>query len=65
MLQVPKISAAFRKTHSGNVAISLNGDIIAVGKNSVEALKKAKQIMPDIEEKEFLVSRIHNQYIAA
>jgi len=65
MPQAPKISAALQKNHSGEVAISLNGKVIAVGKTSTEALKKAKKKVPDIEEKEFLVSRIHHKYIAA
>ncbi len=61
----PKISAAIQKEHQGKVAISLNGEIIAIGKDGIDALKKAQKVMPNIEEKEFLVSRIHPQYIAA
>lgn len=54
-----------QKTHPGETAISLNGEIIAIGKDSVEALKKAKKTVPDIEKKEFLVSHIYPKYIAA
>ena len=65
MTIIPKISAVMAKEHSGKVTISLNGKIIAIGKNSVEALKKAKKKDPDIENKEFLISRIQPKYIAA
>jgi len=61
---VPKISAVVKKKHAGEVAISMNGKVVAVGKNSVEALKKAKQVDPNIEDKEFLISRILSKYIA-
>jgi uncharacterized protein YktB (UPF0637 family) len=65
MPQAPKISAALQKDHPGEVAISLDGKVIGVGKTSTEALKEAKKKIPDIEKKEFLVSRIYNKYIAA
>jgi hypothetical protein len=61
----PKISSAIKKDHQGEVAISLAGKIIGIGKNGIEALKKAKKVMPSIENEEFLVSRIQPQYIAA
>lgn len=64
-MNIPKISTAKQKQHKGEVAISWNGKVIAFGKNSVEALKKAKKVMPNIEEKEFSVSRIHHKYLAA
>lgn len=64
MVKAPKISAVFQKEHTGETAISLDGKIIAVGKNSVEAFKKAKKIIPQIEEKEFLVTRIQHKYLA-
>jgi hypothetical protein len=35
------ISAVLKKEHPGEVAISLNGKIIAIGKNALLALKKA------------------------
>jgi hypothetical protein len=62
---IPKISAVMRKKHQGDVAISFNGKIIAIGNDAIEALKKAKKTMHDIENKEFLVSRIQYKYIAA
>lgn len=65
MVKSPKISAAFIKEHGGEDAISINGRIIATGKNGLIALKKAKKIDPDIEKKEFLLSRIYRKYIAA
>jgi len=58
------ISAVLKKEHPGEVAISLNGKIIAIGKNALLALKKAKKTMPDIEKKEFMVSRIQYKYLA-
>ena len=64
MIKIPKISAALQKKHTGKVAISLDGKIIAVGKTTMTAFKKAKKNMPDIENKEFLVSRIHHKYLA-
>ena len=64
MIKSPKISAAFQKKHSGEVAISLGGKVVAVGTNSVAALKKAKKVVPDIENEEFLVIHIHSKYLA-
>ena len=61
----PKISALIKKQHRGEVAISLEGKIVAIGKNSIQALRKAKKAMPDIEGKEFLVSRIQPKYLVA
>ncbi|MEK9167053.1 MAG: hypothetical protein AAB836_02000 [Patescibacteria group bacterium] len=60
----PKISAVFKKKYSGQVVISWNGKILGVGEDSMKALKKAKKIMPSIESKEFLVSRIHHGVLA-
>jgi hypothetical protein len=65
MPQVPKISSALQKNHTGEVAISLDGKVIGLGKTSTEALKEAKKKIPDIENKEFVVSRIQPKYIAA
>lgn len=65
MVKSPKISVAIQKKHPGKTAISVNGKIIAIGKNSIEAIKEAKKSMPNIEEKEFLVSHIYRKYIAA
>lgn len=66
MPKTPKISAVIKKKYKGQVAISLNGKILGIGKDSVLAFKEAKKRMKDIEKKEFLVSRIHgNEAIAA
>jgi hypothetical protein len=65
MVKSPKISAAIQKEHTGQTAISLNGKIIGIGKDSIDALKKAKLKMPDIENTEFLISHIYPKYIAA
>ena len=65
MPQPPKISAIFQKKHEGEVAISLEGKVIAVGKNAVVAFKKAQKKVPNLEEEEFLISRIHHKYLAA
>ncbi len=59
----PKISAAMKKKHSGETVISFNGKILGVGKHSLIALRKARKIMPDIDKKEFLISRIPSKYI--
>lgn len=65
MIRSPKISAALRRNYEGQVAISLNGKVIATGKTSLIALKKAKKVDSQIEKKEFLISRIYPKYIAA
>jgi len=64
MPKSPKISAVLKKDHPGEVAISLNGKIIAVGENSLIAFRKAKKAMPSIEKMEFLVTRIQHKYLA-
>jgi len=64
MPKTPHISAVLKKEHPGEVVISLNGKIIAIGKDALLALKKAKKMVPDIENKEFLVSRIKYKYLA-
>lgn len=64
MPKSPKISAVLKKKHSGEVAISLRGKIIAVAENSFEAFKKAQKVIPSIGEKEFVVTRIHHKYLA-
>lgn len=64
MVIVPKISAVIRKKHPGEVVISLDGKILGIGKDSLKALKEAKKIMPDIEKKEFAISRIHTGILA-
>ena len=61
----PKISAVMQKAHQGQTAISLNGKVIAFGKNAIEALMKAKKSDKDIEEKDFAISRVHGKYIEA
>lgn len=64
MPKTPHISSELKKEHHGEIAISLNGKIIAIGKNALLALQKAKKIMSDIEEREFVVSRIQYKYLA-
>lgn len=61
---IPKISAVLRKKHPRGVVISLDGKILGVGKDTIEALKRAKKIMPNIEDKEFAISRIHTGILA-
>lgn len=65
MIKPPKISAVSQKKHQGEVAISLNGKVIAFGKNAIKALEKAKIKIPDIEKEEFAISKIHYKYLAA
>lgn len=65
MVKPLKISAALQREHASETAISLNGKVVATGKNSVIALKKAKRVLPNIEEEEFLVSYIYPKYVAA
>ncbi len=64
MIKTPKISAVLQKQYTGKVAISISGKVVAVGENSVAALKKAKKIVPQIENEEFLVTRIQHKYLA-
>ncbi len=65
MPKPPKISSALAEKHKGETAISLlSGKVVAFGKNAVEALNKAKEVMPDIEEEEFMISRIHGKILA-
>ncbi len=65
MIRFPKISSVLQKKHQGQVAISWNGKVLGYGKDSVQALEKAKKEMSDIEEKEFLVFRVHHDEILA
>lgn len=66
MPESPKISAALAKKHACETAISLlNGRVVAFGKNAVEALRKAKKIMPNIENEEFVISRVHGKILIA
>ena len=64
MPKTPQISAVLKKEHPGEVAISFNGNVVGVGKTAILALQKAKKNIPDIEKKEFLVSRIQYKYLA-
>ena len=65
MPTAPKISAVMQKEYQGQTAISLDGKVIAFGKNAIDALKKAKEIVSDIENKDFAISRIHGKYLEA
>lgn len=61
----PKISSALAEKYKGYIAISLEGKILGIGEDSLIALENAKKKIPDIEEKEFLVSRIHYDEVLA
>ena len=65
MPQSLKISPVLQQNHAGKVVISLHGKVVAIGKNSLVAFKKAKKILPNIENEEFVVSRIHHKYLVA
>lgn len=52
------------KKHMGKSIISLNGKVLGIGSDCLIALKQAKKVMPDIEKKDFLVSRIIPKYLA-
>lgn len=60
----PEMSPAFEKKHKGQNVISLNGKVLATGKNSLIAYKKAKKIVPNLDKKDFLISRIYPDYVA-
>ncbi|MDH5597288.1 MAG: hypothetical protein OEY44_04230 [Candidatus Peregrinibacteria bacterium] len=65
MPKPPRISSALAKAHKGETAISLlDGTVVAFGKNAVEALSRAKKSIRDIEEREFVVSRVHEGILA-
>ena len=64
--KMPTISAALARKNLGKTVISYGGKVLGIGANCIVALKQAKKVMPDIEAKEFLVTRIRNhKYIAA
>lgn len=65
MVKPARISSAFRKKNQGKVAISLDGSVIAVGKNSVAALREAKKKREGIENEKYVVSKIHYDRLAA
>lgn len=65
MVKTPKISTVLQEKHKGEVVISLDGKVIALGKTTTIAYHNAKKEMPDIDNKEFLVSRIHPKYLIA
>ena len=65
MVKPAKISSVLKKKCNGHIVISLNGKVLGVGKDAVLALNDAKKKMKDIEDKEFLVSRIHDKEILA
>ncbi|MEK7672538.1 MAG: hypothetical protein AAB373_01505 [Patescibacteria group bacterium] len=64
MIKAPNISARMEEKHVGKTIISFNGKVLGIGTDCVIALHEAKKVMPDIEKKEFLVSRIHPKYVA-
>lgn len=61
---VPKISSALQKKHKGKVAIYLHGKSVAFGENTIEAVQNAKKIISNIEDQEFVISRVHHKYLA-
>lgn len=63
MVKVPKISAAMEKKYMGKSIISLNGKIMGVGSNCLEALKEAQKVMPDIQKQVLLVIDIRPNHI--
>ena len=64
MIQTIKISAALQRQHKGQVAIYLNGNPIAFGNNTLKAVSNAKKIIPNIEDQNFVISRVHHDYLA-
>jgi len=58
----PKIPKNIKKKHMGESVISLNGKVLAFGKDELEAFNKAKLKMPDLYDKEFTISRISPRY---
>lgn len=65
MIRTPIISSALQKKHPGDVVISLNGKILGIGKNSIQAFEKAKEKLPNIDDQSFLISRIHGKVLVA
>jgi hypothetical protein len=65
MIKLPHISAVLEKKFPGKVVLSFNGQILAIAENSYEALQMAKNKMPNIDQKEFLISRIHYPALVA
>ena len=58
MIINPRISRKDEKNHQGETVISLDGKVLAFGKTPTIAFKKAQKIVPDLNDKEFLVFRI-------
>ncbi len=63
MIKEPKITAAMEKKYMGKSIISLNGKILGIGSDCLEALKEAKKVMPDAEKHVLLVSDIRPNHI--
>ncbi len=51
------------KKYMGKSIISLNGKILGIGSDCLEALKEAKKVMPDAEKHVLLVSDIRPNHI--
>ncbi len=58
----PDISPEEEEKHRGERFIALDGKVLAYGKDHLEAFNKAKKIVPDLNDKEFLMARIHPEY---
>ena len=65
MIKLPKITKEIEKKHGGETLIALDGEILGIGKTSIEAVKEAKKKDPDIEDKEFLIWHIDTGRIRA
>ena len=65
MVAWPTISAEDEKNHVGEMVISLDGKVLAFGKDTMDAINKAKKVVPNLDQKDFLISRIYPEYIAA
>lgn len=65
MPKPPRISSALAKKHKGETAISLlDGKVIAFGENAIDALEKAKKVLKDIEDEDYMISRVHGKILA-
>lgn len=65
MVLWPNISPEDEKKHVGEMVVSLDGKVLAFGKDTMEAINNAKKVVPDLDQKDVLISRIHPEYIAA
>ena len=64
VISYPDVSTV-KKEYQGKTCISFKGNVLGYGENSLVALEMAKMKDPNIEEKEFTVSRIYHDEILA